>query len=127
MTGEQWSDFLPEDWFEVSESEVLTKSEDPFFVYSASKALAEKALWALAAQHPELDVTTSTLLGVRLTCEILTSFNSSSSVHIRSVRTGRRDRPRRCVGDELKRNLVWPPHWRRWRAAPSIIPHRTLR
>lgn len=50
---------LTTDWGETTREEVIAKAADPYFVYFASKILAEKAVWEFAKEHPELDVATS--------------------------------------------------------------------
>ena len=45
------------DWFEITE-EVAVTLPDPLAVYAASKSIAEKALWAFAKDHPELNIVT---------------------------------------------------------------------
>lgn len=45
------------DWFEITE-EIAVTWPDPIAVYAASKAIAEKALWAFAKEHLELNIVT---------------------------------------------------------------------
>ncbi|KAF8996110.1 hypothetical protein BDQ17DRAFT_1364736 [Cyathus striatus] len=45
-------------WGEVTIDETRAQAGNPFFVYCASKILAEKALWDFARQHPKLDIAT---------------------------------------------------------------------
>jgi len=44
-------------WFEITE-EIAITWRDPVDVYAASKAIAEKALWAFARERPELNIVT---------------------------------------------------------------------
>lgn len=46
------------DWNNVTREEALDPSAHPIFVYSASKALAEKEIWKFAEAHPDINVTT---------------------------------------------------------------------
>ena len=39
-----------------------THENDGLWVYSASKAIAERELWKFADAHPEVDITTSKLI-----------------------------------------------------------------
>jgi len=48
------------DWNDTTEEEALTSNKGGFFVYSAAKALAEKAAWVFVKEHPEVSLTTST-------------------------------------------------------------------
>ncbi|KAG6815724.1 hypothetical protein H0H87_011973 [Tephrocybe sp. NHM501043] len=50
--------FTYKDWGVVSREEAEKKAEDPYYVYFASKILAEKAIWDFAKDHPQLDVAT---------------------------------------------------------------------
>ncbi|KAG5349869.1 putative uncharacterized oxidoreductase [Termitomyces sp. T112] len=50
--------FTYKDWGVVSREEARAKAEDPYYVYFASKILAEKAIWEYAEKHPELDIAT---------------------------------------------------------------------
>ncbi|KAF8067002.1 hypothetical protein FPV67DRAFT_1223190 [Lyophyllum atratum] len=50
--------FTGADWGVVSREEAEKQAEDPYYVYFASKNLAEKAIWEFAKDHPELDVAT---------------------------------------------------------------------
>ncbi|OBZ68542.1 hypothetical protein A0H81_11537 [Grifola frondosa] len=49
-----WTDV---DWNPVTKEEAL-KSPDSFYVYSAAKTLAERAVWDFVDEHPHIDVTT---------------------------------------------------------------------
>jgi hypothetical protein len=46
------------DWGSVTMEEALDPARDDFYVYFASKLLAERALWQFVKQHPQLDVVT---------------------------------------------------------------------
>ncbi|KAF8996050.1 hypothetical protein BDQ17DRAFT_1250184, partial [Cyathus striatus] len=46
------------DWDEVTVEEAHAQAENPFFVYRASKILAERAVWDFARQHPKVDIAT---------------------------------------------------------------------
>ena len=46
------------DWNDTTEEEALTSNKGEFFVYSAAKALAEKAAWEFVKEHPEVSLTT---------------------------------------------------------------------
>jgi len=48
------------DWNDTTEEEALTPGKGGFFVYSAAKALSEKAAWEFAKEHPEISLTTGT-------------------------------------------------------------------
>ena len=48
-----------QDWNPATKEDVLAGDKDPFYVYAASKAIAERSLWEWAESHPEIDVTTS--------------------------------------------------------------------
>ncbi|KAF5381745.1 hypothetical protein D9615_005640 [Tricholomella constricta] len=50
--------FTASDWGVVSREEVEKKADDPYYVYFASKLLAEKAIWEFAKEHPQLDLAT---------------------------------------------------------------------
>ncbi|KAG6810796.1 hypothetical protein H0H92_010308 [Tricholoma furcatifolium] len=50
--------FTYKDWGVVSREETEKHAEDPFYVYFASKVLAEKAIWDFAEKHPKLDIAT---------------------------------------------------------------------
>ncbi|KAF8642480.1 hypothetical protein AX16_009481 [Volvariella volvacea WC 439] len=50
--------FTDSQWGEVTRAQVLEKGEDPYYVYFASKILAERALWDYVKEHPELDIAT---------------------------------------------------------------------
>ncbi|KAG6914692.1 hypothetical protein DXG01_015877 [Tephrocybe rancida] len=50
--------FTHKDWGVVSREEAEKKAEDPYYVYFASKVLAEKAIWDFAKKHPQLDIAT---------------------------------------------------------------------
>ncbi|TFK61594.1 NAD(P)-binding protein [Pluteus cervinus] len=45
-------------WGQVTREEVPAHASDDFFVYSSSKILAERAVWKLAREHPNVDVAT---------------------------------------------------------------------
>jgi nucleoside-diphosphate-sugar epimerase len=55
------------DWFEVTE-EIAITWPDPIAVYAASKAIAEKSLWAFAKEHPELNIVTRMFTWRHLQC-----------------------------------------------------------
>ncbi|KAF8642472.1 hypothetical protein AX16_009473 [Volvariella volvacea WC 439] len=46
------------DWGEVTRSQVLERADDAYYVYFASKLLAERALWDYLKDHPKFDVAT---------------------------------------------------------------------
>ncbi|TFK65960.1 NAD(P)-binding protein [Pluteus cervinus] len=46
------------DWGTVTKEQVYAKAKDPFYVYFASKILAERAVWQFAKEHPEVDIAT---------------------------------------------------------------------
>lgn len=46
------------DWNPVTREQATDGTRTAFFVYSASKTLSEKAVWAFAEEHPDLSVTT---------------------------------------------------------------------
>ncbi|KAG5643427.1 hypothetical protein DXG03_000935 [Asterophora parasitica] len=46
------------DWGSVSREEAEKKADDSYYVYFASKLLAEKAIWEFADKHPPLDIAT---------------------------------------------------------------------
>ena len=48
------------DWNDTTEEKALTSNKGGFFVYSAGKALAEKAAWEFVKEHPEVSLTTGT-------------------------------------------------------------------
>ncbi|MBH0005027.1 NAD-dependent epimerase/dehydratase family protein, partial [Pseudoalteromonas sp. SWYJZ12] len=50
--------FTGADWGVVSREEAEKKAEDPYYVYFASKILAERAIWDFAKEHPQLDIAT---------------------------------------------------------------------
>ncbi|KAF8154867.1 hypothetical protein B0H34DRAFT_799600 [Crassisporium funariophilum] len=47
-----------EDWGQTSRDEILARADDPYYVYFASKNVAERALWDFGKAHPHLDITT---------------------------------------------------------------------
>lgn len=54
------------DWGEVTREQAIAKGDDAYYVYFASKILAERAMWDFAKEHPKLDVSCgqfSALLG----------------------------------------------------------------
>lgn len=50
--------FTGADWGVVSREEAEKMAEDPYYVYFASKVLAEKSIWEFAKDHPQLDIAT---------------------------------------------------------------------
>ncbi|KAG6821795.1 hypothetical protein H0H93_007158, partial [Arthromyces matolae] len=50
--------FDHKNWGTVSREAARAKADDAYYVYFASKVLAEKAIWDYAAEHPELDIAT---------------------------------------------------------------------
>lgn len=46
------------DWNEGTREQALERKNDAQFVYSVSKVFAEKAVWAFAEEHPDLNITT---------------------------------------------------------------------
>lgn len=44
------------DWGEVTREQALAKKDDAYYVYFASKIIAERAMWKFAEEHPKLDV-----------------------------------------------------------------------
>ncbi|KAI0271270.1 NAD-P-binding protein [Gloeopeniophorella convolvens] len=55
-----WDDRVigADDWSPLALEDGLRPGADPFTVYAASKAVAERALWKFVEAHPELDVAT---------------------------------------------------------------------
>jgi nucleoside-diphosphate-sugar epimerase len=49
------------DWNPTTREQALANSENAMFVYSASKTLAEKAVWKIADKHPDVNVTAGRL------------------------------------------------------------------
>ncbi|KAG6877375.1 hypothetical protein C0993_007962 [Termitomyces sp. T159_Od127] len=56
--GFQGLTFTYKDWGVVSREAARAKADDHYYVYFASKILAEKAIWEYAEKHPELDIAT---------------------------------------------------------------------
>lgn len=50
--------FTDSDWAPTTHEDVLANAEDPYYLYFASKVLAEKAVWDFAREHPNVDVAT---------------------------------------------------------------------
>ncbi|TFK26957.1 NAD(P)-binding protein [Coprinopsis marcescibilis] len=50
--------FTEKDWGVTSREVAIANAANAFFVYSASKTLAEKAVWEFAKHHPHVDVAT---------------------------------------------------------------------
>jgi len=46
------------DWGTVSEAELLSETQNPFWNYLATKILAESAAWTFAQEHPTVDLCT---------------------------------------------------------------------
>ena len=76
------------DWFEITEETAVTLS-DPIAVYAASKAIAEKALWAYAKEHPELNIITRT---------------STPAYHIGTLGLNRSQSVHRYLSDHSRQN-----------------------
>jgi len=45
-------------WCSITKEEIDTSKQDSLFVYSSAKAHAEKRIWELAKEHPDVDFTT---------------------------------------------------------------------
>ncbi|KAF9463748.1 hypothetical protein BDZ94DRAFT_1217542 [Collybia nuda] len=48
--------FTESDWGEVTREQALAKKDDAYYVYFASKIIAERAMWKFAEEHPKLDI-----------------------------------------------------------------------
>jgi nucleoside-diphosphate-sugar epimerase len=57
-SASQGKNLTENDWNNVTRQEALDKGMNNLFVYSASKALAEKAAWEFVKTHPEVNLTT---------------------------------------------------------------------
>jgi len=49
--------YTPRDWNPATVDDVLASHHHPWWVYSASKAIAEREVWKFADEHPEVDFT----------------------------------------------------------------------
>ena len=53
------------EWLPVTREDVLSNPDvDPLTVYSAEKALSEKAVWEFADAHPHVELTTGKCLAL---------------------------------------------------------------
>ena len=58
-------DLRAEDWFPITREEVLAQHLDnSWIVYSAEKALSERAVWQFADENPHIEMTT----GMHIPC-----------------------------------------------------------
>lgn len=49
------------DWNPATKEETLSGKHDASYAYGAAKNIAEQELWKFADEHPEMDITTSTV------------------------------------------------------------------
>ncbi|TFK24588.1 NAD(P)-binding protein, partial [Coprinopsis marcescibilis] len=50
--------FTEKDWASASREDIIAQAENPYYVYFAAKALAEKAVWDFAKEYPKIRVST---------------------------------------------------------------------
>ena len=78
------------DWNDTTEDEALTSGKSGFFVYSAAKALAEKAAWEFAKEHPEISLTTGKHTATFIRSLWNWGVSSLLSMHYWPIRSGSR-------------------------------------